>query len=461
VRGINFARPERSRGALTRAWSKRPSTSLGTSGLLLAALLLSSCTADDGRTEIYVQRFFGECDAEYGRTIDLSKAEGECGIVTALANRFRAQNRDVNLKVNVVAWPGYAQLAAQMAAGDPPDLVTMHQGVISDYQSRGLLEPLDDVLREAGISPEAFTEAGRRGVTKNGRIYGLPWDTVGGLFHINTKLFRQAGLMRNGQPVLPRSAEELLAHARQFKARTGKPYLVQSQVNDPATHTRNFYTYLLAQGADFFPDRDHIRLRTPEAKRVLQLFRTIEQEGLTTRNQDNPAAIASFLGGEGGVFPTGTWMIGAFDEEADTPGRPLHAGYAVYPYPPLFGREAAFVDGHSWVMPKRERTPAQRAALIRLIGFMARHNFDWSRTGHLPAFKAIVASPEFQNLPHRRTIAPLAEIGSPLPDYVQRQGAIEGLVGEELAAAVAGTKTIDRALADAERRVNELLAQMD
>jgi multiple sugar transport system substrate-binding protein len=189
-------------------------------GLLLA---LTSCTKESGRTEIYVQRFFGECDAEYGRTTDLSRAEGECGIVTTLFNRFRAQNGDIGLDVNVIAWPGYAQLAAQMAAGDPPDLVTMHQGVISDYQSRGLLEPLDGLLREAGISPDAFTQASRRGVTKNGRIYGLPWDTVGGLFHVNTKLFEQAGLMQGGKPILPRSAEELLAHARRFKRATGKP----------------------------------------------------------------------------------------------------------------------------------------------------------------------------------------------------------------------------------------------
>jgi multiple sugar transport system substrate-binding protein len=423
------------------------------------ALFLSSCTADSGRTELYVQRFFGECDAEYGRTTDLSKAEGECGIVTALFNRFRAENRDVELDVNVIAWPGYAQLAAQMAAGDPPDLVTMHQGVISDYQRRGLLEPLDAMLREAGISPDAFTEASRRGVTKDGRIYALPWDTVGGLFHINTRLFAQAGLMRDGRPILPTSAEELLAHARQFKARTGKPYLIQSQVNDPATHVRNFYTYLLAQDAAFFPDGNRIRLQTPEARRVVQLFRTIEQEGLTTKNQDTPAAIASFLAGDGGIYPTGTWMIGSFDAEGNTPGRPLHNAYAAYPYPRLFGRDAAFVDGHSWVVPKRERTPEQRAALIRLLGFMARQNFDWSRTGHLPAFKAILASSEFQQLPHRREIAPLAGFGAPLPDYVRRQGAIEGLVGEELAAAVAGTKPVDRALADAERRVNELLAQ--
>jgi multiple sugar transport system substrate-binding protein len=378
-----------------------------------------------------------------------------------MINRFAAGNPDLEVDVNVVGWPGYAQLAAQMAAGDPPDLVTMHQSVISDYQSRGLLEPMDSILREAGVRPEDFTAAARRGVTKNGAIYGLPWDTVGGLYHVNTALFAKAGLLRGGKPVLPQSADELLAQARRFKAATGKPYLVQSQVNDPATHVRNFYTYLLAQGALDFPDRLHVRFRTPQARRVVELFRTIEREGLTTRNQDNPAAVASFMNGEGGVFLTGTWMLGPFQQEARTPGRALFNAYAVYPYPRLWGHHAAYVDGHAWVMPKRQRTPAQRQALARLIRFMAAHDFDWSRTGHLPAFQPVVDSAAFAALPHRRDIAPLARIGAPLPEHVRRQGAIEGLVGEELAAAVAGTKPVEQALADAERRVGELLAQMD
>lgn len=53
-----------------------------------------------------------------------------------------------------------------------------------------------------------------------------------------------------------------------------------------------------------------------------------------------------------------------------------------------------------------------------------------------------------------------AATGAQLPDYVQRQSAIQGLIGEELEAAVTGIKPVDRALADAERRVNELLSEM-
>ena len=428
--------------------------------ILAAMAALAGCGSGGEGTEIVVQRFFGECGAVYGQTVDVSAAEGECGILTTLINKFEAENPDIRLKINVVAWPGYPQLSAQIAAGDPPDVVIMHQSVISDYQGRGLLEPMDELLREAGIGPETFTEAGRAGAIKSGRTYALPWDTIGRLWHINTALMRQAGLMDGDRPILPASPEQLLEHARRFKQATGKPYLIQAQVSAPDYYVANLYTYLLAQGAEIFPDSRHIRLNTPEAHRIVQLFKTLNAEGLTTRNQDFPAATAAFMNGDGGIFPTGTWMIGPYDDEAKIEGRPLHGNYAVMPFPRLWGEEAAFVDGHAWVMPRAERTARERQAIGRFLSFLAAHNFDWSRTGHLPAFQAVLATPQFRALPHRSDIAAMAATGAQLPDYAQRQSAIQGLIGEELEAAVAGTKPIDQALADAERRVNELLAYM-
>ena len=428
--------------------------------ILAAMAALAGCGSGGDGTEIVVQRFFGECGAVYGQTVDVSAAEGECGILTTLINKFEAENPDIRLKINVVAWPGYPQLSAQIAAGDPPDVVIMHQSVISDYQGRGLLEPMDELLREAGIGPETFTEAGRAGAIKSGRTYALPWDTIGRLWHINTALMRQAGLMDGDRPILPASPEQLLEHARRFKQATGKPYLIQAQVSAPDYYVANLYTYLLAQGAEIFPDSRHIRLNTPEAHRIVQLFKTLNAEGLTTRNQDFPAATAAFMNGDGGIFPTGTWMIGPYDDEAKIEGRPLHGNYAVMPFPRLWGEEAAFVDGHAWVMPRAERTARERQAIGRFLSFLAAHNFDWSRTGHLPAFQAVLATPQFRALPHRSDIAAMAATGAQLPEHAQRQSAIQGLIGEELEAAVAGTKPIDQALADAERRVNELLAYM-
>ncbi|HEX3673106.1 MAG TPA: extracellular solute-binding protein [Rhizomicrobium sp.] len=411
-----------------------------------------------GPIEITLQRFFGACDADYGNSTNVAAAEGECGIITTLINRFNAENPDVHVKVNIVSWPGYDQLSAELAAGDPPDLVTMHESAISDYSTRHLIVPLETGLKSVGIEPAQFTPAARVGVMRGGHVYAMPFDNWAPLWHINMNLFRAAGLVRDGKPVLPRSPDELLTQARQFTRATGKPYLIQSMVNEPAAYARNLFTFLMQQNSDFFADPRHIDLETPAARRVLQLFKQIYDENLTTKNQDYTAATSAFLNGQGGVYLVGTWMIGTFDQASKQPGSPLAGGYAVFPYPQLYpGRDATYADGHSWVVPAAQRDPAKMRAIFRVLKFLKDNDFEWSRTGHLPAYEAVIQSARWRALPHRTDIMSLVNTLQPLPPGVQRQFLIQQIVSEEMESAITGQKPIDTALTDAQRRVNDIL----
>lgn len=427
--------------------------------LALAGLCaLAGCApAKRGPVEITLQRFFGACDAQYGNSADVAAADGECGIITTLVNKFNTDNPDVHVKVNIVYWPGYDQLSAALAAGDPPDLVTMHQSAISDYSQRGLIEPLDAGLKSVGVDPAGFTRAASEGVTRHGHVYALPFDNWTMLWQINMNLFRAAGLVRAGKPVLPHTPEELLTQARQFRRATGKPYLIQSMVNEPAAYARNLFTFLMQQDSDFFADPRHIRLRTPEARRVFALFKQLYDEDLTTKNQDYTAATSGFLNGQGGVYLVGTWMIGDYEKASKEPGSPLAGGYAVVPYPQLYARDVTYADGHAWAVPKAERSPEKMRAIFRLLRFLKDHDFDWSRTGHLPAYRAVIESARWQALPHRADLARLVDTATPLPPGVQRQFLIQQIVSEEMEAATTGQKPVDVALADAERRVNDIL----
>jgi multiple sugar transport system substrate-binding protein len=411
-----------------------------------------------GVMQITLQRFFGACEAQYGDSTDVAAAEGECGIITTLVNRFNAENPDVHVKTNVVYWPGYDQLSAALAAGEPPDLVTLHQSVIADYSQRHLIIPLDEGLRTVGVAADSFTAAARDGVVRDGHIFALPFDNWAPLWHLNLNLFRQAGLWRDGAPLLPHDSEELLRQARQFTRATGKPYLIQSMVNESSSYARNLFTFLMQQNADFFPDPRHIKLRTPEARRVLQLFKQIYDEGLTTKNQDYTAATGAFLNGLGGVYLVGTWMIGTYEQASKEADSPLYGGYSVVPYPQLYpGRDVTYADGHSWAVTTAYRSPEKLRAIYRLLRFLKDNDFQWSRTGHLPAYQAVIDSPEWQALPHRKELAKLDHIAEPLPSGVQRQFLIQQILSQEMQSAITGQKSIDAALGDAERRVNDLL----
>jgi multiple sugar transport system substrate-binding protein len=426
---------------------------------LALALALPGCRPKpQGPTQITLQRFFGACDAQYGGSTDVAAAEGECGIITTLINKFNAENPDIHVKVNIVYWPGYDQLSAELAAGDPPDLVTMHESVISDYSQRHLIIALDEGLRSAGVDTASFTRVARQGVTHDGHVYALPFDNWAPLWHINLNLFRIAGLVRDGQAVLPHSPQELLAQAAQFGRAADKPYFIQSMVNEPYAYARNLFTFLMQQNSDFFADPRHIKLQTPEARNVLQLFKQIYERGLTTKNQDYTAATGAFLNGEGAVYLVGTWLIGTYEQESKRPASPLAGGYAVVPYPQLYaGRDVTYADGHSWVVPSAKRSVEKTRAIFRVLRFLRDNDYDWSRTGHLPAYQEVIDSSRWRSLPHRAEIAKLVDTAEPLPGGVQRQFLIQQIISQEMESAISGQKPIDTALADAEHRVNDIL----
>ena len=235
---------------------------------------------------------FGACDAEWG-SIDVEAAEGECGIITTLINRFNAENPDIHVRVNVVYWPGYDQLSAELAAGNPPDLVTMHESVISDYSQRHLIVPLEEGLRSVGIDPNSFTRVAREGVMRDGHIYALPFDNWAPLWHINMNLFRAAGMVNNGNPLLPHTLGGALAQARQF----GKPPQNPASFNRWSTnrrHTREIFSHFSCSRIRISSaDPRHIKLQT--RKRVAYCSSSSRfSRRATTKNQDYTRQPADF-----------------------------------------------------------------------------------------------------------------------------------------------------------------------
>jgi multiple sugar transport system substrate-binding protein len=288
---------------------------------------------------------------------------------------------------------------------------------------------------------------------------GLPIDVWAPLWHVNMNLFRKAGLVRDDKPILPTSPEEFHSQAAQFRQRTGKPYFIQVTNKDFAGPMRIFYMWMLQQGAALFRDARHSNFDSAAGRRALDFMTDLYRQGASARNLDYAGAVSAFLKGEGAILVDGTWMVGQFDAAAQDSGSPLYRGYAVRPFPFLFqGRRTSLVDGHNWVMPRNaRRTEAQRRAALRFLEYFAANDFQWARTGHFPAYSAIIESTAWQKLPHRGDIAHITQIGEPLPKFVRRQSPIEFIVGEEAAAAFSGAKPVERALADMQRRADEIL----
>jgi multiple sugar transport system substrate-binding protein len=433
-----------------------------TTALALAACALQPVHAQD-KTEITLARFFGSCEADFGKSTDVRSARGECGVITTLVNKFNATNKDnIVVKPQIVEWgPYYDQLTSRIVARDVPTLAVMHQSSIGDYVNRKLIDPVDDSLKSVGISPADFTDTAKAGVTMDGKTYGLPFDTWSWLWHINTNLLKKAGLTNaDGSPQIPKSPEELLAQARKFKQATGKAYFAWPTAGGVPTNTWTFFSMMFQQNSDLFSAgaKPRINLHTPDVTAILQLMSTLYSEGLVVPGIDSGAVNQAWFKGDAAVALTGTWRIDDYLAASEKADSPAHDGYRVIPFPQLFAKRATFADGHAWVMLKGgAKDDKTRKAALTFMKFLWDNEFEWSRTGHLPANKRVYESAEFKALPMRDKIIEISTIGRGLAHNVPRAAAVQQALNEEIITMQLSKKTVQQTEDAAETRVNKLL----
>ena len=143
-----------------------------------------------------------------------------------LANQWNAAHPELQVKTTSLVWPGIVELNAALAAGTPPDIMSLHAFRIPTYASKGALTPLTSYLAEAGIDVNDMLAAVRDAVTYNGEIYAIPIDVHGALWHINLDLWEKAGLVdEDGKPMIPAGLEEFEAACQKVKEATGGPIL--------------------------------------------------------------------------------------------------------------------------------------------------------------------------------------------------------------------------------------------
>ncbi|MBV9538322.1 MAG: extracellular solute-binding protein [Acidisphaera sp.] len=424
-------------------WTRR-----SVAGAVVAAALGWALPASaQQKTDITFARFFGACEGDYGNSQDVAHARGECGVMTTLVNLFNATNKD-NIVVHpqIIEWgPYYQQFNARMAAHDIPTIAVMHAAQLGDYTR--YVEPLDDALKEAGIDASDFTPNAKNAVTIGGKIYAMPWDTHSWLWHFNIGLFKKAGLVDEaGQPIIPKTVDEMIAQGKQIQQKTGKAYIIlaTSGSGDFANSARGYYSWLYDQNGTIFPNGfQKADFKTPASMASLNAFEQLIKNGLVTKGLDGSGALGGFLNGTGAVYMTGTWRIDDFLAASAKPDSPLHEGYTTRVFPSLFGEQTVWTDNHTWVLPKGT-PPAQHKAALVFLKFLWDHNFDWARGGgHLPARESLMA--EYAKLPLRQYVVDIPTFGKALPHDVHRQFGFQDMIGEEIANMINTGKTADQA----------------
>lgn len=430
---------------------------------MAAAPLVGSALAQ-ARTEITLARFYGSCEADYGNSTDVEAARGECGVITTLVNRFNATNTDaITVRPQIIEWgPYYQQLTARIAARDVPTIAIMHGSQIGDFARTRLLEPIEEDLTAAGIDVNDMTPNARRGVTFNGRIHAFPFDTHSWLWHVNSGLFREAGLVgTDGQPVMPRTTDELMAQAVAVRQRTGKPYFMIGSIAsaDVGNSARTFFTLLQQQNVELMPEgAERPDFNQPAVRNTFEWFDRLAKDNHFTKGLDGAGALSGFIGGGGAVYLTGTWRIDDLLNAAQRPASGLRE-YTARVFPTLHARDSVWTDNATWVMLRGGTNDRTRRAARVFMRYLWDNNFQWARGGgHLPVRQSLMA--QYAQLPERPNIMRIPEIGrAALPDQARRQFGLFAIIGEELNNIINGGKAVTVALRDSQERSDQLLSR--
>ena len=402
-------------------------------------------------------RFFGDCVDEFGDVMDLSGVTSECGIMTVLTNQWNAEHPDVQVETIVADWPGTTQLNASIAAGTPPDIAVLHGRRIPIYASRGALTPLSDVMAAVGIDASDFTEGAAAYGLYQGEFYGVPFDLAATIWHINLDLWAEAGLVDDmGAPMLPASAEEFVAAAHQIHEATGKPI---AEMAGQAATVRSLTAYLYQKGGALADDGGNPTIDTLEALEALNFILELQSLGIVSRayNEINGnIAVENFANGESAGLIDGTWRINGFDRQI-AEGEVALKNYYVADFPQLFEHPGTFAGSHNWLVPLGlNADPARVQAAVEFIKWLSDNSVVWARVGHGMTRTSVIASEEFQNLPHRAEYASMSSNVRSVPREVWGN-AFWAIVHEEVEGAILGIKAPEVALADAQARLDDFI----
>ncbi|MEJ5946673.1 sugar ABC transporter substrate-binding protein [Pseudokineococcus basanitobsidens] len=99
------------------------------------------------------------------------------------AEQFEAENPDIDVVIEQFGWDDYwNKVFTAFVSNSAPDVFVDHTSRYADFASRGLIQPLDELVERDGVDLDAYVDGTTElWVGPDGQRYGLPkdFDTVG------------------------------------------------------------------------------------------------------------------------------------------------------------------------------------------------------------------------------------------------------------------------------------------
>ncbi|WP_417743836.1 extracellular solute-binding protein [Salipiger sp.] len=334
----------------------------------------------------------------------------------ALIDQFNEEHPDVQIEGTTLEWgvPFYTKVRTSAAVGRGPDIMSYHLSRLPLGLSEGELTPITDAdLEAAGLSEgDFFASAFDAAKGADGSLYAVPFDIHSIVLYYNKSYLEGTRFLdEQGQLTGIESLADF-EEALQAAADNGSEVPVTYATGDDGGTYRVFYTLLSQQGGTLISDEGEVLPgdSADKAVRALEIMTNWHEQGWQPEQALYEASVALFSSGKSAFQLNGVWEVPTM-KDLEKNGD-LGFEWGAVEIPKLMDTRTTWADSHAWAIPVQgdeEMDPAKREAVMQVIGWMEKHAIQWADAGHIPAYKPVAESEEFESMEPNATYSSLAD----------------------------------------------------
>ncbi|WP_324669819.1 ABC transporter substrate-binding protein [Geochorda subterranea] len=379
----------------------------------------------------------------------------DVAIVEELITRFvepAVKPYGIEVRYEPIAEDFSTYLFNSLSAGTAPDLFYVDIFWAEPLMAAGQLEPLDAYLqRSEALSKEDIIPSLLEAFTYQGKVYGIPKDFNTLAVFYNKDIFDEAGVP------YPDESDTWASFTDKLR-RVSRP---QEGIYGIALAPEfaRFGAFAYAAGFRLFDERGRSDLSQPGFVEAFEWYTGLVDEGIGIL----PADIGQSWGG--GAFATervataieGAWILGFLRDQAPN----LPYGATLLPRHAGTGQRGNFIYTVSWSINAASRVKEEAFRVLEALTSPEAQQWVLQRGLALPSRQALLDDPYFKQATAEAqanlVVFRGASEGNVQPFKFGRYGGDWMTpVNEALSAVMTGELTPQQALADAQRRLDEL-----
>ena len=203
--------------------------------VMLGATMIVSMAAGCGKGESSTEEKDGVKKIEWW-TPNWDEVESK-----EMAAEFEKEHPDIKVDIVVTDWDTYkSKITTAISTDNAPEVCTMLLTDVAPFASKGLLEPMDELGKTAGIDFADIVEPALDTTSVDGKAYGVPFRYDGSGIYYNTDMLKAAGY-----ETFPETWDEMVEMSKKLSVdgKYGFAWPLGNQANAATRLVQQMYTY--------------------------------------------------------------------------------------------------------------------------------------------------------------------------------------------------------------------------